>query len=329
MVPSQNEQGLAASQQRLVMDLDRCIIEWLHEKHKRGESEKTKKAYEDALKEFRELLQNKGLDLDSAPAIIAPLARRWCGYSKRGEGVDVAPTTFNQRRSILSSFYTYAILNEVLDVNPVARFQSRKIRKKHAARPISKTAVSQSMSKINLSTLQGKRDKALLALALTTGRRVSELAGLRVGHITRDGGETHVFWERCKGNESAENILDERTATVLFEYLEALYGSKELAGVMHKTPTSPVWTSFSRNTSKGEALGIRAIQRICDKHLNTSKFHALRHTWAVSMERQGASLSEIGKGLGHKNLKTTSDYLDELIGYENPHAKELAQDFGI
>ncbi len=47
------------------------------------------------------------------------------------------------------------------------------------------------------------------------------------------------------------------------------------------------------------------------------------------MHKQGASLAEIGRGLGHKNLKTTSDYMEEQLGYENPYATALEDAYGI
>jgi site-specific recombinase XerD len=57
--------------------------------------------------------------------------------------------------------------------------------------------------------------------------------------------------------------------------------------------------------------------------------HATRHTWALTMHDKGATLQQIGKGLGYSNLKTTSDYLEEQPGYENPFAEQLAEEFGI
>ena len=71
------------------------------------------------------------------------------------------------------------------------------------------------------------------------------------------------------------------------------------------------------------------MQRICDQRLGTPKSHALRHTWAVTMHKKGAKLADIGKGLGHSNLKTTSDYMEEQLGYVNVYARDLEDEFGI
>src|SRR5437773_6009211 len=98
-----------------LMTLDQSILVWLDEK--RADSVRTAAAYEETLNDFRDTLQSAGLDLDSAPALVAPLAQGWAKSSRR-EGVIVTATTFNQRRSIVSSFYKYAITYEVLDYNP-------------------------------------------------------------------------------------------------------------------------------------------------------------------------------------------------------------------
>src|SRR5258708_27617810 len=41
--------------------------------------------------------------------------------------------------------------------------------------------------------------------SLATGRRVSELANLRYGHIQKQGDTTLIIWERCKGNKDRKS----------------------------------------------------------------------------------------------------------------------------
>src|SRR6266496_1757563 len=112
------------------MTLDQSILAWLDEK--RADSVRTATAYEETLNDFRDTLRGAGLDLDSEPALVAPLAQGWARASKR-EGVTVTPTTFNQRRSIVSSYYKYAITYEVLAYNPMERVKRQKLGKKDAA----------------------------------------------------------------------------------------------------------------------------------------------------------------------------------------------------
>jgi integrase/recombinase XerC len=268
------------------------------------------------------LLTSAGRDLDAEASIVAPLAQVWADMSKR-EGETVSAATYNQRLAVLSSFYRYAMKHEVLTDNPTTRVD-RHVGPKHAAHPIDASGVKSGLKQIDRSTLEGKRDYAMLSIALATGRRVSELANLRYGHIQKQGEAALVIWERCKGNKKMTDVLHAKTTDALYEYLSAVYG-KDL---YQTAKESPVWISFS-DRNKGKPISARTLQRICEKYLGTSKMHATRHTWAVTMHKQGATLAEIGRGLGHSNLKTTSDYLEEHLGNVNTYAATLEAEFGI
>jgi integrase len=51
--------------------------------------------------------------------------------------------------------------------------------------------------------------------------------------------------------------------------------------------------------------------------------HALRHTFARTMEDAGAKVSDIQARLGHSSLATTGRYLAALNRANNPHAEAL------
>jgi hypothetical protein len=63
------------------MTLDQAIVAWLDEK--RADSLRTAEAYEETLLDFRGTLRAAGLDLDSEPALVAPLAQGWARSSRR------------------------------------------------------------------------------------------------------------------------------------------------------------------------------------------------------------------------------------------------------
>jgi site-specific recombinase XerD len=65
------------------------------------------------------------------------------------------------------------------------------------------------------------------------------------------------------------------------------------------------------------------------EHLGVSQVHKLRHTFARVMEQQGAKLSEIQRRLGHKNIATTSLYLQALGREDNPFAEEIEHLLGV
>lgn len=311
-------------QQKECMTLEQCISAWLDAKKGRSGSEKTYIAYKNALLEFRMMLQNTNRDVDADASIIAPLAQGWAKICKR-EGRTVSAATYNQRLAILSSFYRYAIKNDVLpNLNPIERVERRVVNSTGRAHVISPSGIKSGLKSIDRSTLEGKRDYAILAIALATGRRISEMANLRYGHIQKQGGATLIIFERCKGDKLQTDKLGEKTTDALYEYLYTLYG-KDL---YQTAKESPVWVSLS-DRNKGEAISPRTLQRICEKYLGTSKMHATRHTCAVTMHEKGATLAEIGRQLGHSNLKTTSDYLQVHLNDTNKYASILEAEFGI
>ena len=236
-------------QHKEVMSLDQCIDAWLKAKKGRSGSGKTETAYKDGITEFRALLSSAGRDLDADASIIGPLAEGWAQICKR-EGETVSPATYNQRLAILSSFYHYAIKHEVLTDNPIARVDRRVVNSTQRAHVIAQSGVKRGLQKIDCSTLEGKRDYAMLSIALATGRRVSEIANLRYGHIQKQGDTARILWPHCKGNKQMSDTLQVKATDALYEYLYALYG-KDL---YQTAKDAPVWVSFSDRCKKVNRL---------------------------------------------------------------------------
>ena len=80
--------------------------------------------------------------------------------------------------------------------------------------------------------------------------------------------------------------------------------------------------------SKIYTLGVRAIERLCIKHLQTHT-HVTRHSFSHAMIKAGATLPELQDRLGHSSLHTTGIYAKVFTGAKNPHARKLAAMFGI
>jgi integrase len=307
--------------------LDKAIFEWLQQKHTRTGSEKTRKAYIDTMRSFRETLQRGGLDLLDNPIDIARVAAIWAGLrtagAKRQGGI--SPATYNQRLAILSSFYTFLQDTYHLDTpNPIESVKKRPVQAYASAMPLDADEVTDRLASIDRSTLQGKRDYALLSVALATGRRASELVALRGKHIRQFGKKIVLTFEHCKGDKTMRDTLDPDVAKVLMSYLRAIYG-EDLGNLL---PESPIWVSFSRQ-NRGKPVSTHTLNDLCERYLGTSKIHTLRHTFAVEMEKVGAPISEISARLGHTSEKITGIYLKQMRSSENPYASRLAARFGI
>ncbi len=289
--------------------IDSAVAEWIAQKHTRTGSQKTRQAYEDTMRQFRDFLAGGGLDLLSNPIDIARVAALWAnmrdGKSRR-LGQDVSPSTYNQRLAILSSWYTFCHETYKLDVpNPIESVKKRPVQAYAAAVPIAPETVEQGLESVNRKTLAGLRDYAILAVALYTGRRAHELVGLCWQDVKITGRKEQrlTLTFHCKGNKVMRDTLDSETSAVLLEYLHAQYGKQ----LLKLDPDAPIWVSYSRQ-NRGQAISARTLSNICAEYLDTSKVHALRHTFAVGMVRSGAPITDLAGRLGipiSRSLKPT------------------------
>lgn len=302
-----------------------AIATWLDEKQKHTNSEKTLTAYKTTITRFRTALHAARMELDAPVEAVAFAMQGWVGtpwnQEKRQE---VRPATYNQRLAILSSFYQFAMRRYRFPANPVLLIERAKVQRYAGARALDSETTGAALEAVDRDTLEGRRDYALLAIALTTGRRVHELASLHWGHVLRTGsmGVT-LHFAQAKGGKEMFDALAPEVADALLDWLHSFYGT--LHGL---SPDAPVWTALSRNR-EGKPLTVQALADICLKRLGTSKFHATRHTFAHEMEKAGAKASDIQARLGHNDLATTGLYLAQLRREENVYAPAVAAQLGI
>lgn len=287
---------------------------------------RTSKAYEETMRLYRATLAQIGLDVDSDVTQVTMIAQQFAAFSaRRGRA---ANTTINQRLAILSSFYEYALARKLLriEVNPIRLIKREKVQQYAGAQPLDAEDVAARLKSIDRSTALGKRDYALLAVLLQTGRRLHEVADLQWRHVTLQGQKATLTFDHCKGGKIMHDTLPAPVARALLEWLHEAYG-RDLARLPADTP---LWMVLSRNTQQhGKPLGIQAVAGLCEKYLNVSKVHATRHTWAHNMIEAGATINEIQARLGHESLATTGRYVAMLQSAENRHADTLAAMLGI
>ncbi|MGB8347854.1 MAG: site-specific integrase [Ktedonobacteraceae bacterium] len=288
--------------------------------------------YQDTVTQFRAALRHVHLDLDSEPEQIALAAQAFPAFSQRREQASRA--TFNQRCAILSSFYTYAMdRNLVLPLdasgrarNPISLVKREKVQAYAGAQALAADDVLVRLQRIDRKQSQGKRDYALLAVLLQTGKRVSEVAALQWQHVNVQGKNVMLTFDHCKGGKTLIDTLPASVSAVLLEWLQAAYGAQ--LGQISKE--APLWISFTRNSRhRGQALGIQSIADICERYLGISKVHVTRHTFTHLMMKAGATLPKIQARLGHESLDTTGRYARSLTSAENPHAETLAKLIGL
>lgn len=305
--------------------IDMLTSAWLDAKGGRTNSVKTRRAYTDVLLAFRTALLSVQLDLDSDPIAISLVAQAWAAKAWK-DGQAVKSGTYNQRLAILSSWYRYAMQKAPrrFATNPISLVGRKPTQEYASARALSPKQVKDALAGINGASLAGLRDYALLTLALTTGRRAAELAGLRWKHVQRlSDGRVLVHFARCKGGKQMDDLLSPPVSAALLDWLRRAYGDLERI-----TPETPLWVCLSHRDC-GKPLTTRGLGLIWQRHLGTSKVHTTRHTFARTMEDAGAKTSDIAMRLAQDNPVSVARYLARLRREENQFADSLATLFGL
>lgn len=235
----------------------------------------------------------------NAPMIGAFLAHL---ETERGNAV----RTRNARLAAIHSFFHYAalghpehaeLIQRVLAI-PTKRFDTALV--SYLSRP----EIDALLASPDRATWTGRRDHALLLLAVQTGLRATELAGL-VCQDVQLGTGAHV---RCDGKGRKERVtpLTRPASAVLRVWLRERDGQ----------PADPLFPSRS-----GEHLTRGAIWRLVVKHAATARDrcpslaakqvtpHVLRHTAAMTLLQAGVDASVIALWLGHESLESTNVYL--------------------
>ena len=230
----------------------------------------------------------------------APLIADFLTYLEQERGNSAR--TRNARLSAIRSFYQYAALRHpehaaliarVLDI-PAKRCQRTEIR--HLDQP----EIDALLAAPDPGTWTGRRDHALLEVAVQSGLRVSELTSLRLSDVHLGTGP-HV---RCEGKGRKERCtpLSRQTVKMLREWLEERGGS----------PGDPLFP-----TRWGAPLSRSAVSRVVARHAAAAGAscpslsskrptpHILRHSCAMSLLQAGCDLAVIALWLGHEQVGTT------------------------
>ena len=214
--------------------------------------------------------------------------------------------TRNNRLSALHAFFRYATLAEpslALHCQRVLAIPSKRY-ERGPVEFLTEEETAAIMKAPNQGTRIGRRDRALLLVAVQTGLRNSEITSLRRQDVEFGTG-AHV---RClgKGRKTRCTPLRPDVAAILKEWLSEQDGD----------PCDPVFPS-----SHGKRLSSDAIQRLVARHVATARQacpsltgktvtpHSLRHTMAMNLLRRGVDLSVIALWLGHESIETTQIYL--------------------
>lgn len=287
-------------------EVERLIQDFLdHLEVERGVSRLTVRNYSHYLRRFAVWLRKQGL-AGKLSEITQELVRQYRLYLSRfsfGQGSSLSRKTQGYHIIALRSFLRWLIKTDRPALSPekidLPKAESRSLKFLNGEQ------VDRLLNAPTLSSIVGKRDKAILEVLFSTGLRVSELVSLDRDKIDLLRREFGVIG---KGGRVRVVFLSGRAAEYVKQYIEARNDNYKPLFVRHKGKFDPTLSD------EEVRLTPRSVQRMVKKYARKVRLpvdaspHAIRHSFATDLLMAGADLRSVQEMLGHKNIATTQIY---------------------
>ena len=260
---------------------------------------------------FRLLLQFAHQRLHKAPAKLAfeemdaPLIAAFLDDLEKNRGITIRSR--NLRLTAIRSFFHYAAYEEPSRASQIQRVLAIP-GKRHTRKLVhflSRPEIDALLAAPDQQTWLGRRDHALLLVAVQTGLRLSELTGLQRTDVVLGRG-AHV---RCVGKGRKERCtpLAKTAVAVLKAWLRepSKHGTEVLFPTGRGGRLSP--DSVADLLAKHVAVACKPCPSLRRKHLTP---HVLRHSMAMGLLQAGVDRAVIALWLGHESVETTQIYLE-------------------
>ena len=217
-----------------------------------------------------------------------------------------SPRSRNTRLAALRSLFRYAALRHPEHAQLIAQVLAtpQKRYDKSNVSFLEPGEVAGLLAAPDRSRWEGRRDHALMVLALQTGLRLSELTGLRRADVVLGTG-AHV---RCTGKGRKQRCVPFTTSTaaILRVWLQERGGLQD----------EPVFPTRTGRRLSDDAVEARlalyktlASERCPSLRAKKLTPHTLRHTCAMDLLRNGVDVAVIALWLGHADIRSTNAYM--------------------
>ena len=240
-----------------------------------------------------------------------------------------APRTINHALSVLSAFYDYAAAAGLVLRNPVPQQRggrpahrspmdpSRDARARYRQREPARQprGLSEELLQRLFGVLTGDRDRALLAVARSSGVRAGELLSMTRGGVDAGTGVLSVV---PKGGDGMRIWVPAAPEALV---LVSRYLTTRPAGPADE----PLWLTLRPPARPLTYFALRQVLERANRRLGTNiTWHDFRHTFAHRLlADENLSLTDVQSLLRHRNLSTVADYaatrLEELVSRLHAH----------
>lgn len=265
--------------------LTRLVAAWLAG----YSSTRTRKAYGRDVERFTAwLAEHRVHPLDAARAHVDL-------YARQLEHDGAADSTIARALSSLSSFYAYAVDEDVIARNPVTRVRRPRVSPDDTATVgLSRDDARQLLE---VARADGQRSHALVTLLLTNGLRVGEALGADVTGLGTARGHRTLSVRRKAGKRATVPL-----APSTVEAVEAYIGDR-VEGPLFVTSSGrrmdePAVFRLVRRLAR--QAGVAAAEQVSP--------HSLRHAAVTAALDAGVALRDVQDFAGHADPRTTRRY---------------------
>ncbi len=209
------------------------------------------------------------LDIDH---LDAPLIGAFLNHLEQDRGN--SPRTRNNRLAAIHSLYRYSALRHPEHLQTIGRVMAipAKRYERNNVNYLDRHEIEALLAAPDRNSWHGRRDHALLLVAIQTGLRVAELIGLRIRDVNLAIG-AHVL-ARGKGRKQRAVTLRPETVAILRQWLTERHGQPDdpLFPTRQGQPLSP--DAVEQLVAKHAAAAARTCDSLNSKHVTP---HALRH----------------------------------------------------
>ena len=202
----------------------------------------------------------------------------------------------------LKSFFTYLIFEDIRLDNPMELIEAPRIGRK-LPDTLSIDDIDRLIAAIDLSTMEGERNRAMMEVLYGCGLRVSEVVSLKISDLFFEEGFIKITG---KGNKQRFVPIAASTQ----KYVE-LYKNQIRTQLSIVKGHEDTLFLNRRGRQLTRAMIFTIIKNLAVK-INLEKNispHTLRHSFATHLLENGADLRSIQLMLGHESITTTEIYV--------------------
>lgn len=260
--------------------------------------------YRRSLNKFNDYIKNQNYKLDSKAVIDY--------FIYYGEQVTTSNHSLYATKVHLSSFLEYLYEQGITETLLTKYLPNVKyVRNEKLPSVFTEAEIRKMIASINRESRVGKRDYAIVMLALRYGFRAHDIAMLEFANINWDSNE--ITFVQSKTVKTITLPLLPSVGNAIIDYLKNARRECNLSNIFVniKGPVMPITSSavYGIISRYLHAAGIEDL----DKRKHGP--HALRHSLATKLLSNGNDLATISSILGHSSSQVTTVYLS--IDYEN------------